>query len=148
MAWVSAGWSAPVCRRRPTYIVLAVTSSTPAQARYRSVGRAFLLLPARGLGRIVAPDFALGGGLGPDRGGVVRKNHVYRAETVPAHHPHDVCHLRPLRARCEAGLERIEDMLIIAIACWGVSFAMFGRMFSTRGSDAMLRAVLALFRWW
>ena len=43
------------------------------------------------------------------------------------------------------GWKGIEDMLIIAIACWGVSFAMFGRMFSTRGSDAMLRAVLALF---
>jgi surface polysaccharide O-acyltransferase-like enzyme len=43
------------------------------------------------------------------------------------------------------GWKGIEDMLIIAIACWGVSFAMFGRMLRTRGSDVMLRAVLALF---
>ena len=43
------------------------------------------------------------------------------------------------------GWKGIEDMLIIAIACWGISFAMFGRMFSTRGLDAMLRAVLGLF---
>jgi hypothetical protein len=36
-------------------------------------------------------------------------------------------------------------MLIIAIACWGISFAMFGRMLSTQGLDVMLRTVLALF---
>jgi TRAP transporter 4TM/12TM fusion protein len=41
------------------------------------------------------------------------------------------------------GWKGIEDMLIIAIACWGISFAMFGRMLSARGPDLMLRAALA-----
>jgi TRAP-type uncharacterized transport system fused permease subunit len=42
------------------------------------------------------------------------------------------------------GWKGIEDMLIIAIACWGISFAMFGRMLNTRGADILLRMVLAL----
>ena len=43
------------------------------------------------------------------------------------------------------GWKGIEDTLIIAIACCGVSFSLFGRMVSTHSLDAMLRTVLALF---
>ncbi len=42
------------------------------------------------------------------------------------------------------GWGMIVDMLLVAIACWGVTFSMFGRIVRTRGSDAMLRAALAL----
>jgi flagellar motor component MotA len=35
-------------------------------------------------------------------------------------------------------------MLIIAIACWGVSFAMFGRILSSNVPDLVVRAVLGL----
>jgi TRAP transporter 4TM/12TM fusion protein len=41
------------------------------------------------------------------------------------------------------GWKQIEDTLIVAIACGGVSFALFGRMLSTRKWDVMLRTVLA-----
>jgi TRAP transporter 4TM/12TM fusion protein len=42
------------------------------------------------------------------------------------------------------GWGMIVDMLLVAIACWGVTFSMFGRIFRNRGSDVMLRAALAL----
>ena len=42
------------------------------------------------------------------------------------------------------GWGMIADMLLVAIACWGITFPMFGRMVRTRGSDVMLRAALAL----
>jgi TRAP-type uncharacterized transport system fused permease subunit len=42
------------------------------------------------------------------------------------------------------GWGMIGDMLLVAIACWGITFAMFGRMVRNRGSDVMLRAALAL----
>lgn len=41
------------------------------------------------------------------------------------------------------GWKQIEDTLIVAIACGGVAFALFGRMLSTRKGDVMLRTVLA-----
>jgi TRAP transporter 4TM/12TM fusion protein len=41
------------------------------------------------------------------------------------------------------GWKQIEDTLIVAIACGGVAFALFGRMLSTRKWDVMLRTVLA-----
>ena len=75
-----------------------------AQARHRSLDRAFLLLSAGRLGRVVAADLARGGGLGTDRGGVIHKDHVGGAETVPAHHLHDLRHFHPLRPRGEPGL--------------------------------------------
>ena len=75
-----------------------------AQARHRSLDRAFLLLPLGRLGRVVAADLARGGGLRADRGGVIRQDHVGGAETLPAHHHHDLCHFHPLRPRGEPGL--------------------------------------------
>ena len=42
------------------------------------------------------------------------------------------------------GWGQVVDMLLVAFACWGVTFAMFGRIVRNRGSDAMLRAALAL----
>jgi TRAP transporter 4TM/12TM fusion protein len=42
------------------------------------------------------------------------------------------------------GWKQIEDTLIVAVACGGVSFALFGRMLSTRRWDVMLRAAVAL----
>jgi TRAP transporter 4TM/12TM fusion protein len=41
------------------------------------------------------------------------------------------------------GWKQIEDTLIVAIACGGIAFALFGRMLSTRKWDVMLRTVLA-----
>jgi TRAP transporter 4TM/12TM fusion protein len=41
------------------------------------------------------------------------------------------------------GWGQILDTLIVAIACWGVSFAMFGRVLRARGSDMVLRVLLA-----
>jgi len=41
------------------------------------------------------------------------------------------------------GWKQIEDTLIVAIACGGVAFALFGRMLSTRKWDVMLRTALA-----
>jgi len=43
------------------------------------------------------------------------------------------------------GWKQIQDTLIIAIACGGVAFAMFGRMIRTRALDIMVRTVLAFF---
>ena len=43
------------------------------------------------------------------------------------------------------GWKGIEDMLIISIACWGVSFAMFGRISSAKMTDLLVRTVLGLF---
>lgn len=42
------------------------------------------------------------------------------------------------------GWKGIEDMLIIAVACWGVSFAMFGRILSAKVPDLSVRTVLGL----
>ena len=42
------------------------------------------------------------------------------------------------------GWGMIVDMLLVAIACWGITFSMFGRIVRNRGSDVMLRAALAL----
>jgi TRAP transporter 4TM/12TM fusion protein len=42
------------------------------------------------------------------------------------------------------GWPQIGDMLLVAIACWGVTYAIFGRFVLNRGSDRMLRAALAL----
>jgi len=42
------------------------------------------------------------------------------------------------------GWKQIEDTLIVAVACGGISFALFGRMLSTRRWDVMLRAAIAL----
>jgi len=42
------------------------------------------------------------------------------------------------------GWKGIEDMLIISIACWGVSFAMFGRISSAKMTDLPVRTVLGL----
>ena len=43
------------------------------------------------------------------------------------------------------GWKQIQDTLIIAIACGGVAFAMFGRMLRARALDVMVRVLLALF---
>ena len=42
------------------------------------------------------------------------------------------------------GWKGIEDMLIISIACWGVSFAMFGRISRAKMTDLPVRTVLGL----
>ena len=42
------------------------------------------------------------------------------------------------------GWAQISDMLLVAIACWGMTCAIFGRFVRNRGSDVMLRAALAL----
>ncbi len=43
------------------------------------------------------------------------------------------------------GWKQIEDTLIVAIACCGVSFALFGRMVISRTLDLLFRAALAFF---
>jgi TRAP transporter 4TM/12TM fusion protein len=43
------------------------------------------------------------------------------------------------------GWKQIQDTLIIAVACGGVAFAMFGRMIKTPALDVMVRALLAIF---
>lgn len=43
------------------------------------------------------------------------------------------------------GWKQIEDTIIVAIACGGIAFALFGRMARARVLDAALRAVLAVF---
>jgi TRAP transporter 4TM/12TM fusion protein len=43
------------------------------------------------------------------------------------------------------GWKQIEDTLIVAIACGGIAFALFGRMLTTHKWDVMVRAVLAFF---
>jgi len=42
------------------------------------------------------------------------------------------------------GWGMIADILLVAMACWGITFSMFGRIVRNRGSDVMLRAALAL----
>ena len=42
------------------------------------------------------------------------------------------------------GWGMIADMLLVAIACWGITFSMFGRMVLSRGPGVMLRAALVL----
>ena len=42
------------------------------------------------------------------------------------------------------GWGMIADMLLVAIACWGITFSMFGRMVLSRGPGVMLRAAQAL----
>ena len=42
------------------------------------------------------------------------------------------------------GWMQIADMLLVAIACCGITFAIFGRFVRNRGSDVMWRAALAL----
>jgi TRAP transporter 4TM/12TM fusion protein len=42
------------------------------------------------------------------------------------------------------GWGMVVDMLLVAIACWGITFAIFGRIALNRGSNVMLRAALAL----
>jgi len=42
------------------------------------------------------------------------------------------------------GWMQIADMLLVAIACCGLTFAIFGRISGNRGSDIMLRAAFAL----
>jgi len=42
------------------------------------------------------------------------------------------------------GWGMIVDMLLVAIACWGVTFSIFGQIVRNRGSNVMLRAALAL----
>ncbi|HSB72294.1 MAG TPA: TRAP transporter fused permease subunit [Candidatus Methylomirabilis sp.] len=42
------------------------------------------------------------------------------------------------------GWGQIADMLLVAIACCGLTFAIFGRIVNNRGSDVMLRAAFAL----
>ena len=42
------------------------------------------------------------------------------------------------------GWGMITDMLLVAVACWGITFSVFGRMVLKLGSDVMLRAALAL----
>jgi TRAP transporter 4TM/12TM fusion protein len=41
------------------------------------------------------------------------------------------------------GWKQIEDTLIVAIACWGVAFALFGRMLSAPRWDVAVRAAVA-----
>ena len=43
------------------------------------------------------------------------------------------------------GWKQVEDTIIVAIACGGVAFSLFGRMASARFVDVALRSVLALF---
>ena len=45
----------------------------------------------------------------------------------------------------QPGWKQIQDTLIIAIACGGIAFALFGRMIRTRSLDVMARTVLAFF---
>jgi len=42
------------------------------------------------------------------------------------------------------GWGMIVDMLLVAIGCWGVTYAIFGWFVRNRGSNMMLRAALAL----
>jgi TRAP transporter 4TM/12TM fusion protein len=42
------------------------------------------------------------------------------------------------------GWGMVVDMLLVAIACWGITYAIFGRIALNRGSNMMLRAALAL----
>jgi hypothetical protein len=42
------------------------------------------------------------------------------------------------------GWGMIVDMLLVAMACWGITFSIFGRIALSRGSNMMLRAALAL----
>ena len=42
------------------------------------------------------------------------------------------------------GWGMIVDMVLVAIACWGVTFAVFGRIALNWGSNVMLGAALAL----
>jgi TRAP-type uncharacterized transport system fused permease subunit len=42
------------------------------------------------------------------------------------------------------GWMQISDMLLVAISCCGLTFAIFGRIASNRGSDIMLRAAFVL----
>jgi TRAP transporter 4TM/12TM fusion protein len=42
------------------------------------------------------------------------------------------------------GWNQISDMLLVAIGCCSLTFAIFGRIAGTRGSDTMLRAAFAL----
>jgi len=37
----------------------------------------------------------------------------------------------------------IRDMLLVAISCWGITYAIFGKIARTRSSNILLRAVLA-----
>ena len=42
------------------------------------------------------------------------------------------------------GWGMIVDMLTVAIACWGITLSMFGRIVQSRGSDVMVRVALAI----
>jgi hypothetical protein len=42
------------------------------------------------------------------------------------------------------GWGQVADTLLVAIACWGMTCAIFGRFVRSRGSNVMLRAALAL----
>ena len=80
-----------------TYIIGAVVIVRPLrESRRQSLGRAFLRVPAVGLGRAVAADLAHGRGLGAHRGSLVHEDDVGGAENLPADHADDVRHLHPL----------------------------------------------------
>jgi hypothetical protein len=42
------------------------------------------------------------------------------------------------------GWPMIGDMLLVAIACWGITYSIFGKFARSRGSNMILRALLAL----
>ena len=96
MAWVFGWLVGTGLPPTATYIVLAVIVVDPMRKMGVDpwVAHFFCFLIA--VWGELSPHIALGGGLGADRGGLVHKNHVHRAETVPARHPHDLCHLRAL----------------------------------------------------
>ena len=68
-----------------------------AGARHQPVDRAFLRVPAVGLGRAVAADLAHRRGLGAHRQCVVPQDHVRGAEDLRADHADDVRDLHPLQ---------------------------------------------------
>jgi len=42
------------------------------------------------------------------------------------------------------GWLQIRDMLLVAIACWGVTYSIFGKFSNNRASNVIMRAALAL----
>jgi TRAP-type uncharacterized transport system fused permease subunit len=42
------------------------------------------------------------------------------------------------------GWLQIEDMLLVAVACWGVTYSIFGKFSLNRSANVILRAALAL----
>ena len=98
MAWVF-GWLAGTgLPPTATYIIGAVVIVPPMKAgRDRPLGRAFLRVPAVGVGRAVAADLAHGRRLGAHRQRIVHEDHVRGAQDLRADHADDLRNLHALQ---------------------------------------------------